>query len=88
MTDRATSDREGPTGDELREAADIQGQLWPAPAPRPTGKFPAAKLAPDFFDHVQRTAFGDLWSRPGLAGPGPVDDHVRRCSPRSATPRS
>ena len=57
------------TDDELREAGrDIQGQLWPhLKTAGSTGKFPAAKLAPHFFDHVQRTAFGDLWARPSLA---------------------
>ena len=33
----------------------------------PAGQFPAAKLAPEFFDYVQQTAFGMIWSRPGLA---------------------
>ena len=31
-----------------------------------TGQFPAAKLAPEYYDHVQQSAFGDVWSRPGL----------------------
>jgi alkylhydroperoxidase/carboxymuconolactone decarboxylase family protein YurZ len=56
------------TSEERRETGKaIQGQLWPAVLTGPTGQFPAAKLAPDFFDHVQQSAFGDLWSRPGLA---------------------
>jgi alkylhydroperoxidase/carboxymuconolactone decarboxylase family protein YurZ len=57
-----------PTDDDLRAAGrEIQGQLWPAlrnPAARP--QMPAAKLAPDFFDYVQQTAFGMIWARPGL----------------------
>ena len=32
-----------------------------------TGQFPAAKLAPDFYRYVAETAFGMIWSRPGLA---------------------
>lgn len=56
------------TSDERRAAGrEIQGQLWPATLKGPTGQFPAAKLAPDYFDHVQQTAFGEIWSRPGLA---------------------
>ena len=56
------------TTEELRAAGkEIQGQLWPATRNAPTGAFPAAKLAPDFFDYVQQTAFGMIWSRPGLA---------------------
>jgi len=55
------------TSDERREAGrEIQGRLWPATRKGPTGAFPAARLAPDFYDHVQQAAFGDLWSRPGL----------------------
>lgn len=55
------------TDDERREAGrDIQGQLWPATRSGPTGQFPAARLAPDFYDHVLQAVFGDLWSRPGL----------------------
>ena len=57
-----------PTSDELRESGrGIQGQLWPSTLTAPTGQFPAAKLAPDFFDLVQQSAFGMLWSRPELA---------------------
>jgi len=56
------------TTDERREAGrEIQGQLWPATRTGPTGAFPAAQLAPDFYDHVLQSAFGDVWSRPGLA---------------------
>jgi len=45
----------------------IQAQLWPQVASGPTGAFPAAKLAPDFYRYVAESAFGMLWSRPGLA---------------------
>lgn len=56
------------TSDERREAGrEIQGQLWPATRTGPTGRFPAAELAPDFYDHVLQSAFGDVWSRPDLA---------------------
>ena len=56
------------TSDERRAAGRaIQGQLWPATLKGPTGQFPAAKLAPDFYDHVQQSAFGDIWTRPGLS---------------------
>ena len=55
------------TSDERRATGrEIQGQLWPAILKGPGGQFPAAKLAPDYFDHVQQSAFGDIWSRPGL----------------------
>jgi alkylhydroperoxidase/carboxymuconolactone decarboxylase family protein YurZ len=55
------------TSEERRAAGrEIQGQLWPATRSGATGQFPAAKLAPDFFDHVQQSAFGDIWTRPGL----------------------
>src|SRR5262245_1631107 len=57
-----------PTSDELRAAGkEVQGQLWPAIRNAPSGpQFPAAKLAPDFFDYVQQAAFGMIWTRPGL----------------------
>jgi len=55
------------TSEERRAAGrEIQGQLWPATRSGATGQFPAAKLAPDFFDLVQQSAFGDIWTRPGL----------------------
>jgi alkylhydroperoxidase/carboxymuconolactone decarboxylase family protein YurZ len=55
------------TSDERRAAGrEIQGQLWPSTLTAPTGQFPAAKLAPDFYDHVQQSAFGEIWSRPDL----------------------
>jgi alkylhydroperoxidase/carboxymuconolactone decarboxylase family protein YurZ len=56
------------TSDERRKAGrEIQGQLWPATRTGPTGQFPAAKLAPDYFDHVLQSAFGDIWTREGLS---------------------
>jgi alkylhydroperoxidase/carboxymuconolactone decarboxylase family protein YurZ len=56
-----------PTDDDLRAAGkEIQGQLWPMTRNAATPKFPAARLAPDFFDYVQQTAFGMIWTRPGL----------------------
>jgi len=55
------------TDDDLRAAGkEIQGRLWPATRDAPAVQFPAAKLAPEFFDYVQQTAFGMIWSRPGL----------------------
>lgn len=45
----------------------VQAQLWPQVASGPTGQFPAARLAPDFYEWVAGSAFGGLWSRPGLA---------------------
>jgi len=51
----------------LAKGRDIQGQLWPQVGSGPTGAFPAAKLAPDFYRYVAESAFGMLWSRPGLA---------------------
>ncbi len=45
----------------------IQAQLWPQVASGPTGVFPAARLAPDFYRYVAESAFGMIWSRPGLA---------------------
>ncbi len=51
----------------LAKGREIQTQLWPAMASAPTGAFPAAKLAPDFYRYVAETAFGMIWSRPGLA---------------------
>ena len=51
----------------LTRGREIQGQLWPQTRSGPTGQFPAAKLAPDFFRYVAESAFGMIWSRPGLA---------------------
>lgn len=51
----------------LTKGREIQAQLWPQVATGPTGAFPAAKLAPDFYRYVAETAFGMIWSRPGLA---------------------
>ena len=51
----------------LAKGREIQVKLWPQMASGPTGAFPAAKLAPDFYRYVAETAFGMIWSRPGLA---------------------
>jgi 4-carboxymuconolactone decarboxylase len=54
-------------GDELLDKGrEIQVRLWPQLAAG-TGHLPAAQLAPDFFRYVAESAFGMLWSRPGLA---------------------
>lgn len=62
------------SGDEASEeqglaavGREIQGTLWPQTHSAPTGAFPAARLAPDFYRYVAASAFGMLWSRPGLA---------------------
>ena len=53
--------------DELLERGrEIQTKLWPH-MKTSSGAFPAAKLAPDFYRYVAETAFGMIWSRPGLA---------------------
>jgi 4-carboxymuconolactone decarboxylase len=55
-------------GDELLERGrEIQGRLWPHLADGGGGNFPAARLAPDFYRYVAESAFGMVWSRPGLA---------------------
>ena len=52
----------------LTKGREIQGQLWPqVRSGGGGGQFPAAKLAPDFFRYVAESAFGMIWSRPGLA---------------------
>jgi alkylhydroperoxidase/carboxymuconolactone decarboxylase family protein YurZ len=53
--------------DALTRGRAIQARLWPQTASGPTGQFPAARLAPDFYRYVAETAFGEIWSRPGLA---------------------
>lgn len=53
--------------DLVARGREIQAQLWPQVASGPTGAFPAARLAPDFYRYVAASAFGMLWSRPGLA---------------------
>ena len=53
--------------DLLARGRAVQSQLWPQVASAPTGAFPAAKLAPDFYRYVAESAFGMIWSRPGLA---------------------
>jgi alkylhydroperoxidase/carboxymuconolactone decarboxylase family protein YurZ len=50
----------------LARGREVQAQLWPK-VREGTGDFPAARLAPDFFRYVAESAFGMLWSRPGLA---------------------
>jgi 4-carboxymuconolactone decarboxylase len=53
-------------GDELLERGrEIQGRLWPQ-LRAGTGSFPATRLAPDFYRYVAESAFGMIWSRPGL----------------------
>ena len=51
----------------LAKGREVQAKLWPQVATIPTGAFPAARLAPDFYRYVAESAFGMLWSRPGLA---------------------
>ena len=51
----------------LAKGREVQAQLWPQVASSKGGAFPAAKLAPDFFAYVAKSAFGMLWSRPQLA---------------------
>ena len=53
--------------DLLAKGREVQARLWPQVASGATGTFPAAKLAPDFYRYVAETAFGMIWSRPGLA---------------------
>ena len=50
----------------LEKGRAIQMQMWPH-MKASSGAFPAAKLAPDFYRYVAETAFGMIWSRPGLA---------------------
>jgi 4-carboxymuconolactone decarboxylase len=51
----------------LAKGREIQARLWPQVASGPTGDFPAARLAPDFYRYVAESAFGMIWSRPNLA---------------------
>lgn len=51
----------------LAQGRGVQAKLWPQVANSKGGAFPAAKLAPDFFSYVAKSAFGMLWSRPQLA---------------------
>jgi 4-carboxymuconolactone decarboxylase len=54
-------------GDDLLERGrEIQERLWPQMRGG-GGRVPAARLAPDFFRYVAESAFGMIWSRPGLA---------------------
>ena len=50
----------------LEKGREIQMAMWPH-MKSGGGQFPAAKLAPDFYRYVAETAFGMIWSRPGLA---------------------
>ena len=50
----------------LEKGREIQMAMWPQ-MKAGSGQFPAAKLAPDFYRYVAETAFGMIWSRPGLA---------------------
>lgn len=60
-------DEEAPDEELLARGKAVQAQLWPQVASGPTGAFPAAMLAPDFYRYVAASAFGQIWSRPGLA---------------------
>ncbi len=53
--------------DLVAKGREVQAQLWPQVASSAGGQFPAARLAPDFYRYVAASAFGMLWSRPGLA---------------------
>jgi 4-carboxymuconolactone decarboxylase len=53
------------TDDDLARGREIQTKLWPQMATGGTPR-PSTKLAPDFVPWVAETAFGKLWSRPGL----------------------
>jgi 4-carboxymuconolactone decarboxylase len=50
----------------LEKGRAIQTTLWPHMTTS-SGQFPAAKLAPEFYRYVAESAFGMIWSRPGLA---------------------
>src|SRR6187549_1345795 len=50
----------------LEKGREIQMAMWPH-MKAGGGAFPAAQLAPDFYRYVAETAFGMIWSRPGLA---------------------
>lgn len=65
--DRGTDEHPAPDEELFATGRDIQAQLWPQLAGRPSGQFPAARLAPDFYRYVASSAFGMLWSRPALA---------------------
>ena len=62
-----SDDMSGDEADLLARGRAVQAKLWPQTASGPTGQFPAAKLAPDFYRYVAESAFGMIWSRPGLA---------------------
>ena len=50
---------------DLETGREIQTKLWPQMSTGGTPR-PVNKLAPDFFTYVAETAFGKIWSRPGL----------------------
>ena len=63
LTERRTQDDERARANRdagVRSGPAVAGHLKPG---RPV-KFPAARLAPDFYDQCQQSAFGDLWARP------------------------
>lgn len=67
MDDDRTDDNLTDGDDLLAKGRGVQARLWPHVGTGKTGDFPAARLAPDFFEYVARSAFGMLWARPGLA---------------------
>lgn len=64
--DGARRDGTRPDEELLARGRAVQARLWPQVAAGPTGQFPAARLAPDFYRYVAASAFGMLWDRPGL----------------------
>jgi 4-carboxymuconolactone decarboxylase len=54
-----------PDDDALARGSAIKARLWGERASGAGGP-PAMKLAPEFFEWVTRSCFGDVWSRPGL----------------------
>lgn len=66
MADEVSDDAR-PDDELLARGRAVQAQLWPRTASGPTGQFPAARLAPDFYRYVASSAYGMLWDRPGLA---------------------
>ncbi len=53
------------SSDRLAKGNEIKTKLWGERALGP-GSSPAAKLAPEFFEWVAKSCFGEVWSRPGL----------------------
>ena len=66
-SDSSDSGESAEERDLLAQGRAVQARLWPQVAGGPTGAFPAARLAPDFYRYVAESAFGMIWSRPGLA---------------------